>query len=232
MAENNQQNIINNADANLNAQQQNDNVNPIAPGNGVNQVNENVAQPGSNITETNTTGANPTAENLNAAIEDRRLENIPENSNLTYSTTNDKEWADKNCVYMFHKYIDSLEDGKEYDMDKFIWSIMKDLHVFFDVQQNDEIQNNAYNRLQGNTVRSKAFFKEELYKYIAEYRDYKIKELQKEGIVTLTNAFSMKSKELEEYFESKKKENPQYFFVQNIVQIIDDFKELTSLRLI
>lgn len=165
-------------------------------------------------------------------VTSQEIKNLTLDSKLYYLTKNDKNWADEHCLYILDKYVNIYDSDDKIDLDKYIWSIMKDLKVFFDVEDDNHILENAYKRLGDNTVRDFKFFEAEVYKYIADYRDLKLKEMQAEGVKTVSKAFEKKEKDIIKLFETKKKTKKNYLKIENAAEIIEDLKSCANIRLI
>ena len=165
-------------------------------------------------------------------LEDESEPEVEIDKSAIQVTKNDQEWADENCIYILDKYVNHVDPSELVDIDKHLFNIMKDLHVHFDIPESREIYEDAISRLEGNTTRSAEFFLAEMYKYIKSYRELKNKVLQDEGLMVVNKVFDKRKLEIQQFYEAKKQENQDYFKTENTAQILNDFMDLVSLRLV
>lgn len=181
--------------------------------------------------------AKPPREDLPKPVNPEESKKPKENSDKEsgkyfVKTKNDKEWADKHCVYIFDKYVNTRDDQEEVDVESKIYSVMKDLHILFRIDENPEIANKAKQELGHKPVRTNKYFREKLYEWIADYRELSIATYLAEGINLVTENFDKNSQQLKEYFELAKTKDPNFVKTDNLDKVLEDVMEMTHLRLI
>lgn len=141
-------------------------------------------------------------------------------------TKNDKGWADKNCVYLLDKYVNVLDQKAKVDVDSKLWSIMKDLHVLFRLDENSQIMETAKDDLGDDHERDFKYFKQKMYEWIAGFRELSIATYIGEGLDLISKSFKMNEKQLDKYFKNKEEQDVKSVDIDNFDRILTDVMEI------
>ena len=161
-------------------------------------------------------------------------EQTPEAKNYDFliKTNNDKEWADNHCIYLFDKYINTRDDKEQVDVGSKIWSVMKDLHIFFRIEETDNISQKAIDDLGDKTVRDNTYFREKMYEWVAQFREMSIEMHLAEGINLIKKGIEKYRYEINQYFQKQDDSAGMEVSPTNMEKIIEDVKKIIHIRLL
>jgi hypothetical protein len=133
---------------------------------------------------------------------------------------------------LFDKYINVRDDKDEIDVESKIWSVMKDLHILFRIEENDDISQKALSELGNKPVRENTYFKNKLYEWISEFREMAISQHLAEGINLIEKGFKQCKVKLNEFFKSQKEQDVKNVQSDQMEKILEEVMKIIHVRLL